>query len=207
MEAATAAHTDHGHGDHGHGHMPEANVSANVNREFLGMALFIVSELMLFGSFFAAYFFIRVVQGEPWMPEGQELPIYVALANSAILFSSSATMHWALEGVKHNNRKALKTGLILTILLGLTFFGIQISEYVHLGFLPKDSAQASVFFSLTGLHGAHVLVGLIILSTVAWRAFKGHFSAESHWGVEIPGLYWHFVDVMWLFVFTSLYVL
>ena len=199
---AHAAHADHGH-------MPVANASAKVNREFFGMVLFIASEIMLFGSFFAAYFFIRVVQGEPWMPEGQTLPVYVALANSAILFSSSATMHWALEGIKHNNRKALKTGLVLTVLLGTTFLGIQISEYVHLGFLPKDSAQASVFFSLTGIHGAHVLVGLIILLTVTRRAFKGHYGPEKekHWGVEIPGLYWHFVDVMWLFVFTSLYVL
>lgn len=191
------------------GHMLEANQSAKVNREWLGMVLFITSELMLFGSFFMAYFFIRVVQGDPWMPEGQELPVYVALANSIILFSSSGTMHWALEGIKHNNRKALKAGLVLTILLGLTFFGIQMSEWWHLGFLPKDSAQASVFFSLTGLHGAHVLIGLIILAVVANRAFKGHYGPEKekHWGVEIPGLYWHFVDVMWLFVFTTLYVL
>lgn len=196
------------HAEH-HGHMPVANASATINREFFGMVLFIVSEIMLFASFFTAYFFIRVVQGEPWMPEGQELPVYVALANSAILFSSSATMHMALEGIKRNNRKALKTGLVLTVILGATFLGVQISEYVHLGFLPKDSAQASVFFSLTGIHGAHVLVGLIILLTVTRRAFKGHYGPEKdkHWGVEIPGLYWHFVDVMWIFVFTSLYIL
>ncbi|MFY9487864.1 MAG: cytochrome c oxidase subunit 3 [Solirubrobacterales bacterium] len=203
MEAATAVH------DHGHGHMPEANASVSMNREFLGMVLFIFSEIMLFGAFFTAYFFIRVVNGESWMPEGQDLPIAVAGVNSVILLSSSLTMHWALEGIKHNNRKALKLGLVLTIILGATFLGIQISEYFHLGFLPKDSAQASVFFSLTGIHGAHVLVGLIILCTVARRAFKGHYGPDKakHWGVEIPGIYWHFVDVMWIFVFTSLYVL
>ena len=203
MEAASAAHADT------HGHMPVANASASINRELFGMMIFIASELMLFGSFFTAYFFIRFVQGDPWLPKGQNLPVYVALANSAILFSSSATMHWALEGIKHNNRKALKVGLVLTILLGATFLGVQISEYVHLGFLPKNSAQASVFFSLTGLHGAHVAVGLILLCVVARRAFKGHYGPEKkdHWGVEIPGIYWHFVDVMWLFVFTSLYLL
>lgn len=191
------------------GHLLEAHRSARVDREWLGMVLFITSELMLFGSFFMAYFFIRVVQGDPWMPPGQELPVYVALANSAILFSSSATMHWATEGIKRNNRKALKAGLVLTILLGATFFSIQISEYVHLGFLPKDSAQASVFFSLTGLHGAHVVIGLGILLVVANRAFKGHYGPEKekHKGVEVPGLYWHFVDAMWLIVFTTLYVL
>lgn len=192
-----------------HGHMLEANKSAKVNHNFLGMVLFIGSEFMLFASFFMAYFFIRVVQGDPWMPEGQELPLYVAMANSVILFSSSATMHWALESIKHDNRKAFKAGMILTLLLGATFFGIQVSEYVHLGFLPKDSAQASVFFSLTGLHGAHVVVGLLILLSITWRGFKGHFGPEKekHWGVEIGGLYWHFVDVMWLFVFTTLYLL
>lgn len=203
MEASAA------HLDHGHGHMPVANASAKVNREFFGMGLFIFSEVMLFASFFTAYFFIRVVQGQDWMPTGQELPVGVAAANSVILLSSSATMHWALEGIRHNNRAALKTGLVLTILLGATFLGVQISEYLHLGFLPKDSAQASAFFSLTGLHGAHVLVGLIILLVVTRRAFKGHYGPEKekHWGVEVPGVYWHFVDVMWIFVFTTLYLL
>lgn len=203
MEASAA------HLDHGHGHMPVANASAKVNREFFGMGLFIFSEVMLFASFFTAYFFIRVVQGQDWMPAGQELPVGVAAANSVILLSSSATMHWALEGIRHNNRAALKTGLVLTILLGATFLGVQISEYLHLGFLPKDSAQASAFFSLTGLHGAHVLVGLIILLVVTRRAFKGHYGPEKekHWGVEVPGVYWHFVDVMWIFVFTTLYLL
>lgn len=192
-----------------HGHMLEAHQSAKVNREWLGMVLFITSELMLFGSFFMAYFFIRVVQGGAWMPEGQEIPVYIALANSAILLSSSATIHWAVMGIKRNNRKALKAGLVLTILLGATFFAVQISEYVHLGFLPKDSAQWSVFYSLTGLHGFHVVVGLCILTVVAVRAFRGHYGPEEdkHWGVEVPALYWHFVDALWILVFTTLYVL
>lgn len=191
------------------GHMLEANESAKVNRNWLGMVLFVTSELMLFGSFFMAYFFIRVVQGDPWMPDGQSMPVYIALANSAILLSSSATMHWAVMGIKKNNRKALKAGLVLTLLLGATFFAIQISEYVHLGFLPKDSAQWSVFFSLTGLHGFHVFVGLCILLAVTNRAFRGHYGPdqEDHWGVEVPALYWHFVDALWILVFTTLYIL
>jgi cytochrome c oxidase subunit 3 len=207
MEAGTAVHEE-AHG-HGHGHMPVANASAKINRELFGMLLFIGSEIMLFGAFFTAYFFIRIVQNGEWLPNGHEIPVYIALANSAILLSSSLTMHWALEGIKHNNRAALKAGLVATILLGATFLGIQINEYVNIGFLPNDSAQASVFFSLTGIHGAHVAIGLIILCTVARRAFKGHYGPdkEKHWGVEIPGIYWHFVDVMWIFVFTSLYVL
>lgn len=207
MEAATAT-AEHAHDDHGaHGHPIEAHNSSRLHRETFGMLIFIVSEIMLFGSFFMAYFFIRVVNGEEWMPPGQELPVWVAFANSAILISSSFTLHWASHGIKTGNRVALKAGLVMTILLGATFLGIQINEYVSLGFAPAASAQASVFFSLTGIHGAHVLVGLIILITVAVRAFRGHYSPESHHGVEVPGIYWHFVDVMWIFVFTSLYVL
>lgn len=205
MEAATAAHTE----AHPHGRMPVAHDSAGINRERFGMGLFILSEVMLFASFFTAYFFIRVVHHGAWMPDGQELPIGVAAANSVVLLSSSLTMHWALDGIRNDNRRALKAGLVLTILLGATFLGVQISEYAHLGFLPKDSAQATAFFSLTGLHGAHVLVGLILLLMVARRAFKGHYGpdAKDHWGVEIPGIYWHFVDGMWIIVFTTLYVL
>ena len=204
MEATTAT-ADHGHGSHGH--PIEANESSRVNRELFGMGIFIFTEIMLFASFFMAYFFIRVANGEAWMPPGQELPVSIAAANSIILFSSSVTMHWALHGIKHNNRNALIGGLVMTIALGACFLGIQINEYVHLGFLPKDSAQASVFFSLTGLHGAHVAVGLIILSVVLTRAVRGHYSTEKHWGVEVPGIYWHFVDVMWVFVFMTLYIL
>lgn len=202
MEAASVAHA------HDHAvHPPEAHASSRVNREMLGMLLFIISEVMLFGAFFMAYLFIRVINGNEWMPNGDELPVAIAAVNSGILLSSSLSMHWALESIKHGNRAGMKAGLVVTMLLGAAFLTIQINEYVHLGFLPKDSAQASVFFGLTGLHGAHVFIGLTLLSFATIRAFRGHFSPESHWGVEIPGIYWHFVDVMWIFVYSSLYLL
>ena len=116
-------------------------------------------------------------------------------------------MHWAVEGAKHNNRRALKLGMLATLLLGATFLTVQINEYVHLGFAPYDSAQASVFYGLTGLHGAHVFIGLTLLLFTTIRAFRGHFTAEEHGGVEIPGIYWHFVDVMWIIVYLSVYIL
>ena len=101
----------------------------------LGMLLFIISEIMLFGAFFTAYFFIRVVADAGWFPfEGGELPKVIAGVNTAILISSSFTMHWALEGARNENRRALKVGLLTTALLGLTFLTIQINEYVHIGF-------------------------------------------------------------------------
>jgi cytochrome c oxidase subunit 3 len=204
MESASVATHAEEHEHHG---PPPANVSSRVEAQFLGMLLFIISEIMLFGAFFTAYFFIRVVGHAPWPAHGEEIPLAVAGVNSVILFSSSGTMHWALEGVRRGNRFALQAGLLTTFLLGLTFLTVQINEYVHLGFAPHDNAQGTIFYGLTGLHGAHVFVGLTLLAMANVRAFRGHYSREQHRGVEVPGIYWHFVDVMWIFVFTSLYVL
>jgi cytochrome c oxidase subunit 3 len=206
MESASVAA---GHDAHDHHGPPEANNSSRVDAQTLGMLLFIVSEIMLFGAFFTAYFFIRVVNDPGgWFPlDGKDLPVAVAGVNTSILLSSSFTMHWALEGARNENRRALLVGLVTTALLGLTFLSIQINEYVHLGFAPHDNAQGSIFYGLTGLHGAHVFVGLTLLTMATVRAFRGHFSAKEHRGVEVPGIYWHFVDVMWVFVFTTLYVL
>jgi cytochrome c oxidase subunit 3 len=203
MEAASITH---GHDHHG---PPAANRSSRVEPALLGMMLFIVSEVMVFGAFFTAYFFIRVVaEGHTWFPiDGKDLPVAVAGVNTAILVSSSLTLHWAQTSIKNGNRFGLQAGMSATFLLGLTFLFIQINEYVHIGFAPQDHAQATVFFSLTGLHGAHVTIGLILLGMVTIRSFKGHFSPEEHHGVEIPGIYWHFVDVMWIVVYTTIYVI
>ena len=207
MESASVAvgHAHDAHDDH-HG-PPPANQSSRVEPQMLGMLLFIISEIMLFGAFFTAYFFIRVVQDQPWPAEGMHLPVAIAGVNTAILVSSSLTMHWALEGAKRENRAALRVGLLTTFLLGATFLTVQINEYVHVGFAVGDNAQASIFYGLTGLHGAHVFVGLTLLAFATIRAFRGHFTAEEHRGVEIPGIYWHFVDVMWIIVYSSIYVL
>jgi cytochrome c oxidase subunit 3 len=204
MEAASIA--AHGHDHHG---PPPANRSSRVEPALLGMLLFIISEVMVFGAFFTAYFFIRVVaDGHTWFPiDGKDLPVAVAGVNTAILVSSSLTLHWAQTSIKNGNRFGLQAGMTATFLLGLTFLFVQINEYVHIGFAPQDNAQATVFFSLTGLHGAHVTIGLILLGMVTVRSFRGHFSPEHHHGVEIPGIYWHFVDVMWIVVYTTIYVL
>jgi cytochrome c oxidase subunit 3 len=212
MEAASIAHAPgHGHDDHHHG-PPEANHSSRVETQLLGMMLFIISEIMVFGAFFTAYFFIRVVHGGQapphWFPiHGHSLPKAVAGVNTVILVSSSITMHWAQTAIKNGNRFALKAGMLTTFLLGLTFLFVQINEYIHIGFAPQDFAQGTVFYALTGLHGAHVFIGLLLLLFVTVRSFRGHYSAESHRGVEVPGIYWHFVDIMWIVVFLSVYVL
>ena len=171
------------------------------------MLLFIASEVMLFGSFFSAYFFVRVVNGYPWPPEGFELPRYVAGVNTVILVTSSFTVHWALHSIRRGHRAGMQAGLVLTVALGLTFLLTQMREYSRVGFAPHDGGFGSTFYGLTGLHGAHVFVGLTLLTFATVRAFRGHFTPESHRGVEIPGIYWHFVDVMWIVVYTTVYIL
>ena len=178
MESASIA-TDLAHQDDHHG-PPAANVSSRVEAQFLGMLLFIISEIMLFGAFFTAYFFIRVVGEADWFPfDGNELPVAVAGVNTAILISSSFTMHWALEGARNENRRALQMGMLTTTMLGLTFLCIQINEYFHVGFAISENAQSTIFYGLTGLHGAHVFVGLTLLTFATVRAFRGHFTGEG----------------------------
>ena len=205
MESASVT-VGHGHDEHHHG-PPLANQSSRVEAQKLGMYLFIISEIMLFGAFFTAYFFIRVVNEAEWPAESTELPVYIALVNTLVLVSSSFTMHWASLGARNENRFALKAGLFTTLCLGLSFLMVQINEYVNIGFAPGDHAQGSIFYGLTGLHGAHVFVGLTLLLFATIRAWRGHFTAKEHRGVEIPGIYWHFVDLMWIVVYLTVYVL
>jgi cytochrome c oxidase subunit 3 len=200
VEAASIAHADH-HGP------PPAHQSSRVHAPTLGMLLFIISEVMIFGAFFTAYFFIRVVTKDPWPAHGTTLPEAVAGVNTAILVSSSLTIHWALVSVRRGNRFGLKAGMVATFLLGASFLAIQVNEYIHIGFAPQNSAQGTIFYSLTGLHGVHVAIGLCALLIVTIRSFRGHYNAEHHQGMEVPGIYWHFVDAMWIVVYTTVYVL
>ena len=164
MESASIAVGDaHAHEHHG---PPEAHASSKIDRQTLGILLFIVSEAMLFGAFFASYFFLREVSNPTrrLAARGLRAAEGVAGINTAILISSSFTVHWALEGARKGNRNAMKMGLALTWLLGATFLFIQINEYVHIGFSARDGAFGSIFYGLTGLHGAHVFVGLLLLT-------------------------------------------
>ena len=207
MESASVA-VGHGQAEHHHG-PPEANQSSRMDRQTSDF-LFIVSEVMLFGAFFASYFFLRVVVDPPsWPPHPYHLPVAIAGMNTAILVSSSFTVHYALESIRRGNRAGLKLGLVATWLLGATFLFIQINEYVHIGFSARDLSFGSIFYSLTGLHGAHVFVGLMLLTFATIRAFRGHFGPEEkdHLGVEVPGIYWHFVDIMWIVVYLTVYIL
>ena len=197
-----AVHAEAHHGP------PIANQSSRVDSSTLGMLLFIASEIMLFGSFFTAYFFVRVVNGATaWPPHPFHLPVFVAGVNTIILLTSSFTMHWSLQAIKRGNRAGLQAGLVLTFLMGLTFLATQVTEYARIGFAPRDNSFTTIFFCLTGLHGAHVFVGLTILLAMTVRSFRGHFTPDHHHGVEIGGIYWHFVDVMWVVVYATVYLI
>ncbi|HZP73906.1 MAG TPA: cytochrome c oxidase subunit 3 [Gaiellaceae bacterium] len=202
MTTAAEAHDHHG--------PPPIHYSSRVTPAVLGMFLFIGSEIMLFGSFFTVYFFDRIVNhsfGGQWPPPGYHRPAFVAGVNTLILITSSFTMHWADSSIKKGNRAGMQAGLMLTVLLGLTFLLTQVVEYHRLGFNTSNTSFAATFFGLTGLHACHVFVGLAILAVMTTRAFRGHFSPEHHHGIEIGGIYWHFVDVMWIVVYVTVYLL
>ena len=194
--------------------VPSGSRGAVLSQGVLGMVIFIGSEIMLFASFFTAYFLIRFgVFGNDWPPysspgERFELPVVITGINTFILVMSSFTVWWAEHQMKKGDRKGLVRGLTVTIMMGATFLIIQFNEYVHLGFTPDSQAFGSVFYSLTGLHGAHVLVGLTILTLLLIRAKRGDFSVEKGYAPLAAGsIYWHFVDVVWIILYLLVYVL
>jgi cytochrome c oxidase subunit 3 len=181
-----------------------------IDRVMVGLIVFLASEVMLFGAFFTAFFYIRYTNYPVYPPEPFKMPVDSTGINTAILVSSSFTMHWALVSIKRGNRRGLTLGLLLTLIMGLTFLALQIREYNLLhteGFTPEHGAFASVFFGLTGLHGIHVFVGAVLLTIALVRSLRGHYSPEKHMGVELSGIYWHFVDVVWIVLYTLVYLL
>ena len=193
---------------------PRTSRGAQFSSGLVGMVIFIGSEIMLFASFFTAYFLIRFnIAQNNWPPlnssgEPFELPKLITGINTAILVSSSFTVWWAEHCMKKGDRKGLVRGLMLTIFMGATFLTIQINEYAHLGFTPQDKAFGSTFYCLTGLHGAHVTVGLTVLTFCLIRALKGDFSVERGYAPLAAGsVYWHFVDVVWVLLYLLVYIL
>jgi cytochrome c oxidase subunit 3 len=201
---------------HGHGHAaaPEHQASSPLSRMnvgTLGMTIFIGSEIMLFASFFTAYFIARANATE-WPPlfEGIqefEIPKVITAVNTGILVFSSFTVWWAEKRIAAGDRQGLIRGLIVTMMLGSTFLIIQINEYAHLGFTPQDKMFGTIFYCLTGLHGLHVFVGLNALFYALNRARAGDFK-DAHAGpLQAASIYWHFVDVVWVFLFVVVYLI
>jgi cytochrome c oxidase subunit III len=177
-----------------------------------GMVLFIASEVMFFVAWFWAFFdsslFPDQVIGGIWPPKGIQTldPWHIPLINTLILLLSGTTVTWAHHAMLENDRKSLIQGLILTVILGAIFTMFQAYEYVHATFKLSTGIYGSTFYMATGFHGFHVLVGTIFLAVCLFRAQKGHYTPEHHFGFEAAAWYWHFVDVVWLFLFAAIYI-
>jgi heme/copper-type cytochrome/quinol oxidase subunit 3 len=170
-----------------------------------GMVLLIVTEAALFVYLLFSYFYLGSMARGAWPPSGPP-ELRLALPNTAILLLSSGAMWYGESGVRRGDQSRLRTGLVLTLILGCVFVAIQIIEYGHQHFTPRSGAYGSLFFTITGFHGAHVLVGLLMIAFVTVRAWLGHFSERRHLAVTNVAWYWHFVDAVWLAVFTTLYL-
>lgn len=178
----------------------------------MGMVLFIASEVMFFVAFFWAYFHAALdptpATGSVWPPKGIVTfdPFHLPYLNTLLLLLSGTTVTWAHHALIEGDRKGMIQGLGLTILLGMTFTAVQGIEYAHAAFALKDGIYPSTFFLATGFHGFHVIVGTIFLTVCFFRAFRqGDFTPEHHVGFECAAWYWHFVDVVWLFLFIAIY--
>ena len=176
-----------------------------------GMILFIASEVMFFAAFFWAFFdaslYPKAATGGIWPPKGIHPfdPFELPFLNTLILLTSGTTVTWAHHALIENDRKNLVRGLIVTVLLGITFTALQASEYSHAAFGFKDGIYPSTFFMATGFHGFHVIIGTTFLAVCLFRAIAGHFKPDHHFGFEAAAWYWHFVDVVWLFLFICVY--
>jgi len=185
-----------------------------------GMIMFIASEVMFFVAWFWAFFdaslfpneAVQVARSEftggAWPPAGVEVldPWHLPFYNTVILLLSGTTVTWAHHALLENDRKGLIWGLVLTVALGVLFSCVQAYEYIHAPFGFKDSIYGATFFMATGFHGFHVFIGTVFLLVCLFRAIAGHFTPKQHFGFEAAAWYWHFVDVVWLFLFACIYV-
>lgn len=193
------------------------NEREQLSNGMLGFILFIASEVMFFGGLFAAYFIARADSSQ-WPPDhlltpdqiarGVKLELELALPTIAtiLLVTSSITMQMGVFQIRKGNRTALMWWMVVSIVLGLVFLAMQMYDYSQLPFRASDTVFGTTFFTLTGFHGAHVAGGVIFMIVVLIRAMGGQFSARNHEAVEACSLYWHFVDVVWLALFTTLYI-
>ena len=184
----------------------------------LGMWVFLLSEVMFFSSLIGAYIILRFAHPEQWAEPNHVLNVPLTGFNTFMLICSSVTMVKAFAAIEHGDQAGLRKWLIATIILGASFVGIQVYEYIklaHHGFVPVAANYAAeggplygtTFYTMTGFHGAHVTLGVLALIFTAVKAFRGKYSATDYGGVEIMGLYWHFVDLVWIILFTIVYLI
>ena len=170
-----------------------------------GMGLLIATEASLFGYLLFSYFYVGALAHGGWPPTGAP-SLRLSLPNTFVLLLSSATAYWAESGIRRGRTTRLRLGLLVTLVLGSVFLAVQGIEFRNNPVRPGTNAYGSLFFTVTGFHAAHVAVGLLMLLVVLIRALLGHFRTGRHEAVTNVTWYWHFVDVVWLAVFTSLYL-
>jgi cytochrome c oxidase subunit 3 len=188
----------------------------------LGMWTFLVTEIMFFGGMFLGYTVYRYAYPETFAQASNHLDVMLGTINTAVLIGSSLTVVMAVHAVQHSNRRALVGFLVLTMLLGLVFLGIKFAEYHHkfeehlipgwrFAYPGENANRAAIFFSfyfaMTGMHAVHMLIGIGIFLVLTFNAWRGRYSAAYHTPVELAGLYWHFVDIVWIFLFPLFYLL
>ena len=185
-----------------------------------GMIMFIASEVMFFVAWFWAFFDSSIYAGEAksflrfeftgghWPPSGVEVldPWHFPLINTLLLLTSSTTVTWAHHALLHNDRDGVKQALWITIILAVCFTGVQGYEYTHAAFGFAGNIYGATFFMATGFHGFHVIVGTIFLAVCLLRTYNGDFRPKQHLGFEFAAWYWHFVDVVWMFLYVSIYL-
>ena len=204
-------------------------IGADVYSEKLGMWVFLGSEVMFFTALIGSYIILRFGSPEHWAAPGQILNIPLTAVNTFLLICSSVTMVKAFAAIQDGDQRLLKLYMLATVAIGAAFVGVQAYEYTHLvhdGFLPSGyrpgselaeraaegllpvsvGVYGSSFYTMTGFHGFHVSVGVICMSFVTWKAYRGAYTKEDHRGVEVVGLYWHFVDLVWIILFTIVYL-
>jgi heme/copper-type cytochrome/quinol oxidase subunit 3 len=193
---------------------PETNSLPDTNTGIpngkLGMWIFLASEVMLFGSFLSAYVILRSGSDAFSVPPAEMMGIPLATLNTFILICSSVAMVLALDAVQKNDQKGLVRNLMITIALACCFLGIKAYEYHHKwseGITLTYNLFGSFYYTLTGLHGLHVVAGIVFLLYILINAKRGRYDAQNHARVEYAGLYWHFVDLVWVLVFPIFYLL
>jgi cytochrome c oxidase subunit 3 len=204
-------------GDPGHSvaeHNPVAGLAhdsrGGISNPILGMLLFICSEVMFFSGLFAAYFNVRATT-TPWPPPGEHFNLHAepwyALGLTIVLVISSFTCQLGVWAIRRDDRAGFVRAIGVTLVLGIVFLIGQLYDYSTLGFGVSDTPFGTTFYTLTGFHGAHVFGGAVMLSVILYRGLAGQFSSRHHDAVEATSLYWHFVDVVWIALFSTLYIL
>jgi heme/copper-type cytochrome/quinol oxidase subunit 3 len=188
---------------------PRRELGTGVYNEKVGMWVFLGSEVMFFTALIGSYIILRVANPGSWAPPGQVLNVPITAVNTFLLICSSVTMVKAFAAIQDGDQRGLRRWLVATVLIGATFVGVQVYEYAHLiekGFVPGQGLYGSTVYTMTGFHGFHVTMGVLCMIFVTWKAFRGGYSQQDHRGVEVIGLYWHFVDLVWIILFTIVYL-